>query len=354
VKEIACFITPHGYGHAGRTIAVLEALHNRCQDLHAHLLTTVPEAFFNRLPCSHNYHPERVDLGLVQQSAFHADLQATLDVLDRLLPFSSSQINRLARRLTGCSLVLCDIAPLGILVAEAIQKPSVLVENFTWDWIYNSYSGQYPGLNKHREYLGDIYSRASLRIQAEPCCRLVSGAVHCSPVFRKTRGNAKQIRDHFHCRDTPFIVVTMGGVGHELPALDQLKSYPDYTFVLAGQPAFRQVAQNIFLLNADTELYHPDLIAAADAVVCKAGYSTIAECFQAGSRIISVGRDDFSETPVIQNFVKTRLDGVGIDPAAYARGEWLPLLEGLLVRPKPVPCIENGAGKVADILKDFI
>ena len=40
--------------------------------------------------------------------------------------------------------------------------------------------------------------------------------------------------------------------------------------------------KNVILLPANTDLYHPDLVHAADAVVAKLGYSTVAETYSAG------------------------------------------------------------------------
>jgi len=39
----------------------------------------------------------------------------------------------------GCLLVVSDISPMGLLVAETAEIPSILIENFTWDWIYQGY-----------------------------------------------------------------------------------------------------------------------------------------------------------------------------------------------------------------------
>jgi len=33
-------------------------------------------------------------------------------------------------------LSICEIAPMGILVAKETRVPAILVDNFTWDWIY--------------------------------------------------------------------------------------------------------------------------------------------------------------------------------------------------------------------------
>ena len=69
MEEIACFISPHGFGHATRAIAVIEALQLIRAHVHAHIFTTVPRSLFAQTLTSFTYHPVVVDVGLVQSSA---------------------------------------------------------------------------------------------------------------------------------------------------------------------------------------------------------------------------------------------------------------------------------------------
>lgn len=348
--EIACFITPHGFGHASRTIAVLEALQQICRDLHVRLLTSVPEDFFSQTLTSYSYHPVVVDVGLVQTSAFCADIEATVHQLDAFLPFSAPHISNLAKLCADSQLVLCDIAPLGIVVANTLQVPSVLVENFTWDWLYGHYCHSHPQLKRHVNYLKEIYSRTKHRIQTQPLCCPVPQAMGCGTIFRERRGTEAEIRKRLSGSGRQLILVTMGGVAQDLPSLELMNTYPDFTFVFTGQQQTQWVGSNVCLLDRNESFYHPDLIASADVVVCKAGYSTIAECYQAGARVLSVGRTDFAETAFLQRFIKKHLGGLCIDQEQYRQGTWLRLLPNLLLQPQPSPKTHNGAIRVADCL----
>lgn len=86
-------------------------------------------------------------------------------------------------------------------------------------------------------------------------------------------------------------------------------------------------------------------------MVCKTGYSNIAECCQAGARVISVGRADFAESAPI---LKTTWQGFSITPEMYQNGSWITLASDLLPHAKPAALLENGADKVADFLCMFI
>ena len=140
-RRIAWFVTPHGFGHAARACAVIEALGER-MPLALELFTTVPEWFFAAsLKAPFGYHAVRCDIGLAQRDAMDEDLDATVRELDAFLPWPAALVDGLAEavRARDCEAVICDVAPLGIAVARAAGVPAALVENFTWDWIYESY-----------------------------------------------------------------------------------------------------------------------------------------------------------------------------------------------------------------------
>ena len=71
----------------------------------------------------------------------------------------------------------------------------------------------------------------------------------------------------------------------------------DVTFVIPGGADDYLWQENLVLLPHHSRFYHPDLVAAADAVVGKVGYSTVAETFHAGAPLGYVPRTRFRESP---------------------------------------------------------
>lgn len=350
MKEIACFVSPHGFGHATRAIAVVEALQRLRPDVHAHFYTTVPRFLFAESLDNFTHHPMLVDVGLAQNSAMDSDLPATIDRLDKLLPYRRDLIEDLACRCAKCSFILCDIAPLGIAVARHAGLPSILVENFTWDWIYQHYADRYPGLSRHQSFLQKLFAKARYRIQTDPLCAVAPRNLFCGPIFRKAKGSRSSLREELGCGEKNLVLVTMGGVFQRLPAFLKVEKFPDYYFLFTGQPETKRLGTNLALLSRDSGHYHPDLLSAADIVVCKAGYSTVAECCQAGVRVISVGRADFPESEPLQRYLAEQLGGVEISPESYQDGSWMAIAESLLSSPRSVPATENGADEVAAFL----
>ncbi|NQU64479.1 MAG: hypothetical protein HQ517_09385, partial [SAR324 cluster bacterium] len=120
-NKIAFFISPHGFGHAARAAAVISVLQKRMPSIHVDLFSRTPAWFFSdSLEGPYTYHELATDIGLVQTNPLTEDLPATLDRLDEFMPFAEELILKLVRQLrqSGCRLVICDISPLGIAVAE--------------------------------------------------------------------------------------------------------------------------------------------------------------------------------------------------------------------------------------------
>lgn len=349
--EIACFITPHGFGHATRMIAILEALQSRIPDLRPHLFTTVPESVFAETLTNFSHHPLQCDIGLVQKDGFTADLEKTIIRLQEFLPFQDSLVKDLARRIQGCSLVCCDIASLGIAVAREAGIVSVLIENFTWDWIYQAYLPQHPGLMPAIDYLKSQYQRVDIHIRSEPVCGAGKGDLVCPPIFRRIRRLRSDVRNDLGCQDKRVVLISMGGIDIELPFISQLSAIPGTLFILAGQQQTNTtLGDNVLLLSRDSSYYHPDLINAADLVICKSGYSTVAECYQAGVPLVTVGRAIFPESAVLERFTATKMNGQSLDRVYFLSGSWLTTLDQLCSGHRLSPAPTNGADTVADHL----
>jgi hypothetical protein len=341
MRRVAAFVSPHGFGHAARTVAILEALARRGLELHCELFTTVPRWFFDdALRVPFGWHRLVCDVGMVQRSAISEDLPATVAALARFLEDLPGAARAGAARVRelGCELVMADISPLGLAVAAEAGLPSVLVESFTWEWIYAAYEQLEPRLAGLADRLAPWFSTASLRIQTEPVCRPVEGALSTAPVARRPRRAREAVRRELgigpHRR---AVLVTMGGSGWRPDSTDRLASWPGADCVLLGGGERMERRGRAVLLPHRSPIAVQDLIAAVDAVVGKLGYSTVAEAWQAGTRYAFVPRRPFPESPVLEAFVGHALPSVELSAAQFERQEWLAPVEKLLDRPAAPP-----------------
>lgn len=355
---IAYFITPHGYGHAARSCAVMQAVHDLDSSARFEVFTLVPRHFFEqslRLPF--NYHPTLSDVGLAQQTPLRADLRETLRRLREFLPFKDEEVRRLAQliRDANCRVVACDISPLGLAVARAAGLPSVLIENFTWDWIYEGYASEEPKLLSFAAWMKELFDAAGYRVRTTPFCGPAAKSnLVTAPVSRAPRLSTSAVRASLGLPlRARAVLVTMGGVPASFPFLDALERYRSACFVLPGGAPEVTRRGNLVLLPHHSEFYHPDMVNAVDALIGKVGYSTVAEAYHAAAPFLYVPRPGFRESEVLAEFVRRELKSASVSEEEFESGAWTARLDALFDDERLGRLIENGAFEVARFLLDL-
>jgi len=329
----------------------MEALHRRT-GAHFELYSASPRWFFDEsVKGLYRYHEVVTDVGFAQSSALTHDLSRTVAALRDMVPFDDDLVSGLALeiRLAGCHAVLCDVAPLGVAVAERAGLPSVLVENFTWPWMYEPHLAEVPALAELSAELEEWVGKATHHLLAEPFCHPDPRA-HAAvlPVSRPARKTRDAIRSEMGLpRDGTVVVVTMGGYAEDMPFLHRLADLDEVTFLVTGCHG-DEVRGNLRLFDNGTHLYMPHLVRAADAVVAKLGYSTLAEVWREGRPLAFVTRDGFRETAPLREWATQRLPGFEIPGSTFAAGDWIDGVRGLATLPPPPPPAEGGADQVAD------
>lgn len=336
----------------------MAAIVSRMPDVRFDIYTRVPRWFFEgSLRGGFSYHSLVTDVGLVQETALEADISATVRALREFLPFDERRITELAARLQKMhtDLVMCDIAPLGIAAARTAGIPSLLIENFTWDWIYEAYRAENAGIEPYIRYLRDRFAEADHHVQTEPICNPSDVDITVPPIRRSPRASPEVIRRQLDIPlDASVVLITMGGVPWQYTFLEYLASYPDVYFVVPGVAASRPAPENVRLLPRDADVYHPDLIEASDVVIGKAGYSTVAEVYHAGLPFGYVLRPAFRESSVMEAFIEEHMYGIALEAAAFADGRWLRRLSALLALPRTCRRRPNGDEEVAGYVQDVL
>ncbi|MCL4393894.1 MAG: hypothetical protein M1482_03645 [Chloroflexi bacterium] len=352
--RIAYFVSPHGFGHAARASAVMAALHRVDPALQFDIYTRVPEWFFSdSVVGSFTYHSLLTDVGLAQQSALREDLRQTLAKLKRYIPFDRRLIEQLAARLAraGCRLVVCDISPLGIAAARSAGIPSVLVENFTWDWIYRGYVRAEPRMAVYALRMRKEFRQADYHVQTEPVCQYWRSDVTTGPVSREPNEARRETRARLGLdRRARVALITMGGIPGEYHFLSRLEEQRRLQFVIPGTGSRALKRGNVLLLPHRSRFYHPNLMNASDVVVGKLGYSTVAEAYRAGVPLAYVPRPRFRESGVMGRFVRAEMNGAEIPERQFQSGDWLSQLNDLAALDRLQRAGPNGAMLAAEFI----
>ena len=384
MRRLVALVSPHGFGHAARSAAVLAALAERAPEIELEIWSTVPGWFFRESlrEVQFRYRERLHDVGLVQSSALSEDLPATIAALEAL--WRDDAARRLADELaaTHADAVLCDVSPLGLAAARRAGIRSILLENFTWDWIYEGYLDAEPRFAPWIERLGDAFATADFRLRAAPVCPArdagrpknhplkggfgagLADAGPASPstegfgippIARRTRTSSGEVREILGIGETQaMVLVSLGGVETKHESLGRWRTREGAVFVVPGGADREERRGSLVLLPHRTPVYHPDLVRAADVVVGKLGYSTVAEAFAAGTRFAYLRRPAFRESEVLERFVRDRLPSESIEWESFAAGDWAGELDALLARERPRPGAATGAGEAAAAILAFL
>ena len=358
INRIAYFISPHGFGHAARAAGVMEAISRIDSSLRFEIFTTIPSWFFqDNLSGLFNYHFLLTDLGLVQKTPFEEDFGETQRRLNQLLPYDDSIITSISQKIKTltCNLVICDIAPMGHLIAKNAGIPSVLVENFTWDWIYEGYTDRDESIYTHIGYLRGLFNMANVHIQTEPVCHPRSVDLLAGPASRKIKTSKRSIRNKLEIpTENQMVLITTGGVLQEYNFLEMLRNQRNIHFVIPCGCQSTEFIDNIFLVPHHSDFFHPDLVNASDAVIGKAGYSTIAEVYHAGLPFGYIPCPNNREAKRLVEFIEQEMSAYAISESEFQNGNWISQLNALIARPRIERNVPNGADQIAEFILNLL
>jgi len=150
-------------------------------------------------------------------------------------------------------------------------------------------------------------------------------------------------------------MITLGGVPWKNECLEQQASQSSIYFIIPGgtdEPI--QVRDNLVLLPHHSDFFHPDLVNASDAVIGKAGYSTVAEVYYAGVPFGYIHRPKFRESQFLTGYAEQHMNGLPISETQFENGEWLSTVGELLALPRIGHRDARGAHQVARFLGELL
>jgi L-arabinokinase len=368
---IVFYVSGHGFGHAVRTIEVINAILAKRPETRIGVRTAAPRWLFDlTVKGKVTFSTLETDTGVVQVDALTLD---EADSIRRASAFHSDLVTRAASetrilRELGAGLIVGDIPPLAFAVGAAAGIPSIAIGNFTWDWVY----GDYPRVRLAPSLLPAIrgaYGKASmaLRLPMSGGFESIANVKDIPFIARhatRTREEVCKVLKLPH--DKPIVLASFGGYG--LPGLDTdaLAKLKKYTVVTTANlplgrarkemPAAERKGAFISLNEEaiyDAGVRYEDLVGAAEAVVTKPGYGIISECIANESAIHYTSRGHFPEYDVLVDDLPKYARSAFINHDDLFAGKWETHLDKLLAQPKQKNYKKpetNGADVAAEIL----
>ncbi len=351
--ELAYFITPHGFGHASRACAVMQAIQRSRPEIHFHIYTSVPDWFFyESLNETFTLHSMITDVGLIQTSPFEIDFPATLVQLTQFYSGYTQFVESIRKEFRGMNIkaVLTDVAALGISVANLAKLPVFLVENFTWDWIYDAYLPEYPAFKPYADAVRETIFSATQHYLTEPFCQYPRSVNRIAKPITRTPTQAPAVtRKQLGIASTEKVVLlSMGGIPDQIQINVSSLEKKGVTFIVPGIGSELNREKNTIFLPHHSDFYHPNLVTASDAVIAKVGYSTIAEVYHARIPMGYIPRPDFPESKFLAAYLKDKMGGTEIKLNEFLSGKWSEKIDVLLESPITHSATVNGADQISE------
>jgi hypothetical protein len=362
-RPLVYYISGHGFGHASRSIEVVNALLARAPDRPVHIRTAAPRWLFDltvRGPFA--FHALDTDPGVVQHDSLSLDAAETVrraTAYAAALPELAVAESGVLRSLDP-AFVVADIPPLGLEAARLAGVPATALGNFTWDWIYRDY----PGGDAAADAIGEAYRRAgrALRLPLAGGFDTFSTVTDLPFIARHARHAPADTRARLGLPEGRLALVSFGGYGVAGIDLDALSRTPGWSLLVSASVPFgpdrvplAQAAARGSLFPLDEPamyakgLRYEDVVAAVDVVVTKPGYGIISECLANDTALVYTDRGHFIEYDVLVREMPTHVRCAYLPQSDVLRGDWGPALDAVLAAPRPpAPLGTNGASVAAD------
>ena len=366
--RIVFYISGHGFGHAVRAAEVIRALLLARPEAQIVVKTSAPLTLFGgALEGRCELVEMQCDAGVAQIDSLTLDARESIaravEFQTRLPELVSAETSYL--RESGASVAVGDIPPLAVAAARIAGVPSVVIGNFTWDWIYENYrDAAAPALARDTRRL---YQDATIALRlpmAGGFAGLETVTRDIPFIARRSSRAQDDVRRAFglpaRSEGKPLVLMAFGG--HGIAGLDHsaLAGLDGYTIALMGvSPRDADVAPRSPLLYIsdvrmrETGLAFADLVRGADAVVTKPGYGIITDAIANEAALLYTSRGEFVEYDVLVKEMPRYLRVRFIEQDDLRSGNWREGLDSLLNQPAPpeTPALNGAEVAAVEILR---
>ncbi|WP_027108636.1 glycosyltransferase [Lacticigenium naphthae] len=292
-KWIVFYISSHGFGHMTRCLAIMEEI-LETTDYNLYINGGESQNAFGYSYLSSyaervQFHDLQTDVGLItHRNSLKIDKEKTEKEVTEFTEKWDEIIETEADLLKGKTIdwIVCDISPIGALVADRLGVRSVGLSNFTW---VEQYENLHMDPSIVRRFK-DAYAHFNRFVEYElsvPMEHETTKVDRLNFVSRKvSRQRVSEIKEKYGSA----IMITAGkSVDIEKITIQDYDGTVFYTSGIEVTGSGRKVALPANII--DTQNY----IAASEMVIAKAGWGTIAEAINSHRKLVLIEREDTLE-----------------------------------------------------------
>lgn len=300
-RNLCFYLSDHGFGHIARNIPLIAEAVRRtsgfvyvvCGERHLEFAkANLQEMLTAEQLARVLYHAEHTDVGLILQSGtLLVDSEALTIACKQYLaelPEHAKQEAEWLRR-HEIAAALCDMPLWSISACEQAGVPLLYVGNFTWTELYREFLPEHIWKAYATEYQkirhGMLYAlHNSEMLEFLPDAELSETSLVARPFHLN---EIKAIREQ-HAKTIVFVAL---GMSAQFTQPVSVEGVDAHFYTTEGVPL---TGSNVTTVP-HTTLHTQDYVAAADYVITKAGWGTVAECLLAQKPMVLFARDSVLE-----------------------------------------------------------
>ncbi|MDY0151323.1 MAG: hypothetical protein RBS43_03530 [Candidatus Cloacimonas sp.] len=345
--NFALYVSNHGYGHAARISALVEELIQ--YGVFCHIVSKKPDFLFANL--DQNYfaqYKRSIDFGVVHGPNLTVDKEATisklLDLFSRRNELMALETEFLREK--KIDLVVCDAPYMCFDFAAYTDIPAIAISNFDWHHIYSNLFKDEPLLAPVLNTIWAFYRKADhflrLPFSTDASVAALGGGEKCGLLARKKNVYA-DLRKYWGLGDSEKLLLVMFG-GEGSMDLDYEAVCAGYQGKVISTNACVKAKNHILVAEDDDFL---DLIYNANVILCKPGYSTLAEAVQFGKFIVYCPRRNYPEELALIAGLTNYPNCLEVESLQLSAKQWKTLFAGIVIKPSTKRIYKNSNRDIA-------
>ena len=343
--KILYAITSHGFGHATRAVEIARRLKQAFPAIEITLSTGVNAgAVQNFCPqfSQYQYRQQHYEPGLIQKNCFEADISATRQQYRQLYQQLPTRVQLETDYLAdaGIDAVISDVAAIPLAAAERLKLPSLVIGNFTWDWVLQPLVAGCDQLSHYRRILQRQYSYASLYLQLPFHADSHPFTKHkAAPLIgRRATTSRQQTLARLGIVDDParpLVLVSIGGWDAQGLAAIDIQQCENFRFLIIGDLPINAAQAEIIRLpfSLANSVSFPDLVHIAAAGVVKPGYGSCSEFVLNSTAMVGIERRHNREAAILEDSVSRYIPFASLSLDNFFAGDWQAALECVCRQP---------------------
>ena len=312
--------------HAAQVVPVLQQLSQIIPALKVTIRTTVPISFFqNRLGIQWTYSASEQDIGCIQQGPLHIDIEKTWEAHAQFHEKWESRVETECKALISVSpdIILSDISYLAIEAGSRNKIPAVALASLTWDKVLRRLSD--PNDLSQQTLMREIettYRKADVVVQPFPALPFTAHPrIHpIGPILEKHTEARQELRKAVGALpEEHTVLIGFGGVSLDTLPFQTVEKLTGYRFIMSGS---LPNGLTRWTSSSDIALPFHTLLASADIVMTKPGYSTIVDCVALSKPVVYVRRYNFADEEGLVGYLQQFGRGVELSIDDFGSGQW--------------------------------